>query len=69
MYNLQYIINKIEELCNNEGITVAELLRRCNLPHNTFINMKNGKNPRFQTIVIIAEYFKISLNNFVVDYK
>jgi transcriptional regulator with XRE-family HTH domain len=54
------IAELIESMAKNKKISVAKILRECNLGKNTIDNMKDGKQPAADKIATLAEYLGIS---------
>lgn len=51
---------RIEQLANNRGISVSNLLDICGLPHSTVDNMKNGSMPQADKLYYIARQLEVS---------
>lgn len=67
---------KIQELCNNRGIKVAQLCRETGIPKSTISELKQGRTKTLSTqnLIKIAQYFEISLDFFddsmdIIDIK
>jgi SOS-response transcriptional repressor LexA len=62
--NIHDLSNILQKLISSQGITVAELARRINLPQPTIQRIASGvyKQPRTSTLQPIADYFQITLN-------
>lgn len=61
------LYEKIEQLCQNKGIKVAELARAINIHKTVFSELKNGRTKFLSTerLILIADYFDISLDELV----
>ncbi len=61
------LYEKIEQLCQNNGIKVAELARATNINKTVFSELKNGRTKFLSTerLILIADYFDISLDELV----
>lgn len=57
---------KIQELCTNKGIKVAQLCRETGIPKSTISELKQGRTKTLSTqnLIKIAQYFEISLDFF-----
>ena len=57
---------KIQELCNDKGIKIAQLCREAGVPKSTISDLKRGdtKTLSTQNLIKIAQYFDISLDFF-----
>lgn len=58
------LINKIEQLCQNNNITVNQMLLKCGLRKDVVNNMKKEKPsiPSVDKIQKIAQYFNVSVD-------
>ena len=68
--------NKIEFLCKQQGIKIAQLCKEAGIPKSTISDLKNGRTKTLstQTLKKIAKYFNVSLDYFdntndIVDIK
>ena len=61
------LYEKIEQLCQNKGIKVAELARETNINKTVFSELKNGRTKFLSTerLILVADYFEISLDELV----
>lgn len=57
---------KIQELCNEKGIKVAQLCRETGIPKSTISELKQGRTKKLSTqnLIKVAQYFEISLDFF-----
>ncbi len=57
---------KIQELCENKGVRVAQLCRETGIPNRTISELKQGRTKTLSTqnLIKIAQYFEISLDYF-----
>ncbi len=57
---------KIQELCNERSIRVAQLCRETGIPKSTISELKQGRTKTLSTqnLIKIAQYFEISLDFF-----
>lgn len=58
--------NKIQFLCDQQGIKVAQLCKESGIPKSTISDLKNGRTKTLstQTLKKIANYFNVSLDYF-----
>lgn len=56
------IADKIVKLCQENNIKVKQMLLECDLSKNTVDNMKRGSMPSVDKIMIIADYFNMSMD-------
>ncbi|MBR0485670.1 MAG: helix-turn-helix transcriptional regulator [Oscillospiraceae bacterium] len=61
-FNSEILINKIDLLCHQAGITKTNLFTDCGLNKNVISNLKNGSVPSVDKIAIIADYFNCSID-------
>lgn len=61
------LFEKIEALCNERGIKVATLAKDTGLSKTLFSDLKHGKSKSLSLdkLIIIADYFDISLDELV----
>lgn len=61
------LYEKIEQLCQNKGIKVAELARAININKTVFSELKNGRTKflSIERLILVADYFEISLDDLV----
>lgn len=62
------LFKRIVELCNSERITIAELERNLHFGNGTIRNWES-KNPSFEKVKDVAEYFGVSIDFLVSDLK
>lgn len=64
--NPSVLINRINDLCRERGLTYYELSYRSAVPLTTLLHIMNGstKNPGFFTIVKICDGLQISMAEF-----
>ncbi len=57
---------KIQELCDDKGIKIAQLCRETGVPKSTLSELKQGRTKTLSTqnLIKIAQYFDISLDFF-----
>lgn len=56
------MINKIETLLNQKGISKGKMLSDLGLNKNLFAQWSGGSAPKTTTILKIAEYFNVSVD-------
>ena len=58
--------NKIQFLCDQKGIKIAQLCKEAGIPKSTISDLKNGRTKTLstQTLKKIANYFNVSLDYF-----
>ena len=61
------LYERIEGYCKLKGIKIADLARETNFSKTTFSDLKNGrtKTLSMDKLIIIADYFEISLDDLV----
>ena len=61
------LYQKIELLCNNKGVKIADLARDTGLNKTVFSELKCGrtKTLSMDKLIIVADYFEISLDELV----
>lgn len=66
----QILINRIQSLCNQRGITINKLANMSGITTSTIDSLMNGKvfNPRIQTLHKIAIAFGMTPEEFL-DFK
>ena len=69
MYNVNYkgeimeLGKKLKQLRKSEGLTQAEIAKKLNLSRVNYTRYENGKvRPDYETIIKIADYYDISLD-------
>ena len=57
---------KIQELCDDKGIKVAQLCRETGVPKSTLSELKQGRTKTLSTqnLIKVAQYFGVSLDYF-----
>lgn len=60
--NLELFINNVETLCKNKGISVHQMLAKCNLNKSVIDNAKKGSVPSVDKVLAIANYFEVSVD-------
>lgn len=64
------LFKKIEELCEKESISIAQLERECGLGNATIRSWKELRDaPRFSTIKRVADYFGVSIDELMSEGK
>ncbi len=61
-FDSEFLVNKIEFLCHEAGISKTKLFTDCGLNKNVVNNLKNGSVPSVDKITIIANYFNCSID-------
>ena len=61
-FNTSLLVNKIESLCHEAGITKTKMLVDCGLSKSIMNNLKSGSIPSVDKIAIIADYFHVSVD-------
>lgn len=68
MYNDDYIANRINELCEKQGISRYQLSKQCGLSESSISNLINRKSdPQCSTISKICDGFGITMSQFFAD--
>lgn len=75
LYNSPDVANAIKESAKSKGISLKELLNRCELGSNTFSHMLHGKAIAFDSLARIADCLNCSVdfllgrknNQFTID--
>ena len=64
MFVVQNFIDRLENLCNENGITINKLATLSGITQSTIDSIIKGKsnNPRIETLVKIADYFCVSVD-------
>ncbi len=63
-----YVIKRIEELCENKHWTKYRLAKESGIPHSTIFNMlKRTNTPTISTLIKICNGFGITLSQFFSD--
>lgn len=55
-------IERINYLRKERNLTRTQVLKDCNLGKNSFINWENGIYPNKATLVVLAQYFNVSVD-------
>jgi len=61
-FDTSLLIDKIEMLCRQAGITRTKMFDECGLNRHTYNNIKSGSIPSVDKIAIIADYFHVSVD-------
>lgn len=73
IFNIETLTQNIIELCEQKNISVNRMLQECGLSKSVIDNLKRGFEPRLAKIVIIADYFGVTvdylINNFPSEGK
>ena len=56
------LYDRIKELCESQGITVAELERELGFSNSTIRKWGNSTSPSIDKIIKISEYFNVSVD-------
>ena len=59
-FDVNLLIQRIEALCMQAGITKTKLFADCDMSRNTINNLKKGSIPSVDKIAVIADYFNVS---------
>lgn len=62
IFNLNNLADNITELCRRRNISVNRMLRECGLNSSVIDNLKKGFDPQITKIVIIADYFDVTVD-------
>lgn len=62
IFNIETLTQNIIDLCAKENVTVNRMLKECGLNRNVIDNLKRGFEPRLSKIVIIADYFDVTVD-------
>lgn len=62
IFNIEVLTQNIIDLCAKENISVNRMLKECGLSKNVIDNLKKGYEPRLAKIVIIADYFGVTVD-------
>lgn len=62
IFNIEVLTQNIIELCEKENVSVNRMLKECGLSRSVIDNLKNGYEPRLSKIVIIADYFGVTVD-------
>lgn len=68
MYTEDYIANRINELCDKQGISRYQLAKRSGIPESSISNLINRhSDPQCSTINKICEGFGITMSQFFLN--
>lgn len=59
---MQLSIERIEELCRNNNLSINEMLTKSHAGTRTYHNMKAGSIPSTDKVEKIADFFNISVD-------
>lgn len=61
------LYQKIELLCKNKGVKIADLARNTGINKTVFSELKNGrtKTLSMDKLIVVADYFDVSLDELV----
>ena len=62
IFNLETLTQNIIDLCVKENVSVNRMLKECGLSKSVIDNLKKGYEPQLAKIVIIADYFGVTLD-------
>lgn len=62
VFNIEILTQNIIDLCAKENISVNRMLKECGLSKSVIDNLKNGYEPQLAKIVIIADYFGVTVD-------
>ena len=65
IFNTDNLAENIAELCRQRSISVNRMLRECGLNKSVVDNLKRGFDPQLAKIVIIADYFDVTVDYLV----
>lgn len=65
IFNIEVLTQNIIDLCEKENISVNRMLSECGLNRNVIDNLKKGYEPQLAKIVIIADYFGVTVDYLV----
>lgn len=61
-FNIEILTQNIIELCERKNISVNRMLKECGLNRSVIDNLKRGFEPQLAKIVIIADYFGVTVD-------
>ena len=62
---VEYVHNRINELCEERGWSSYKLAKECGIPYSTYYNtISRNTIPKLETIEKICEGFDITLSEF-----
>lgn len=62
IFNIETLTQNIIDLCARENVSVNRMLKECGLNKSVIDNLKRGFEPRLSKIVIIADYFGVTVD-------
>lgn len=62
VFNIETLTQNIIDLCARENISVNRMLKECGLNRSVIDNLKRGFEPQLAKIVIIADYFGVTVD-------
>lgn len=62
IFNIEILTQNIIDLCAKENISVNRMLKECGLSKSVIDNLKKGYEPQLAKIVIIADYFGVTVD-------
>lgn len=62
VFNIEVLTQNIIDLCAKENVSVNRMLKECGLSKSVIDNLKNGYEPQLAKIVIIADYFGVTVD-------
>jgi transcriptional regulator with XRE-family HTH domain len=66
---MENFFTKLEELCRNKGISMAQMQRDCGIGNGTAYRWKKGNiKPNIVTIDKVAKYFNVSMRELMPPY-
>lgn len=68
IFNIEVLTNNIIELCEKKDISVNHMLQECGLSKSVIDNLKRGYEPQLAKIVIIADYFGVTVDYLVNNF-
>ncbi len=68
IFNIETLTQNIIELCEQKNISVNRMLQECGLSKSVIDNLKRGFEPRLAKIVIIADYFGVTVDYLINNF-
>lgn len=62
IFNLEILTRNIIDLCAENNVSVNRMLKECGLSKSVIDNLKKGYEPQLPKIVIIADYFGVTVD-------
>lgn len=59
--DINFLQKRIKDLCDQHHISIDKMLKECNLKPSVVDNIKKGSIPAVDKVLIIAEYFNVSI--------